>query len=69
METRKVYKSGGSTFVVSLPKRWATKTGIKEGDSVLVRELGGTLSLSAGSLLSVRIELSSIRPNLGLARI
>jgi phosphate uptake regulator len=48
METRKVYKSGGSTFVVSLPKRWATKTGIKEGDSVLVRELGGTLSLSAG---------------------
>jgi phosphate uptake regulator len=48
METRKVYKSGGSTLVVSLPKRWAKKVGIKEGDSILVRELEGSLSLSAG---------------------
>ncbi len=48
METRKVYKSGGSTFVVSLPKRWAKKAGIKEGDTVTVRELEGSLTINAG---------------------
>jgi phosphate uptake regulator len=48
METRKVYKSGGSTLVVSLPKRWAKKVGVKEGDSVMVTELEGSLRLSAG---------------------
>jgi phosphate uptake regulator len=50
METRKVYRSGGSTFVVSLPKRWATKAGVREGDSLVVSESEGFLTLSTGDL-------------------
>ncbi len=48
METRKVYRSGGSTYVISLPKKWADKVGLKEGDSVVVRESGGTLIIGIG---------------------
>lgn len=48
METRKVYRSGGSTLVVSLPKRWAKRAGVKDGDSILVRELEGSLLLTTG---------------------
>jgi len=47
METRKVYKSGGSTFVMSLPKKWVTRNKIVEGDSVFIRELEGSLNVSA----------------------
>lgn len=50
MDARKVYRSGGSTLVVSLPKRWTKKTGIQEGDSLFVREMGGTLMLSSGGI-------------------
>ena len=48
METRKVYKSGGSTYVVSIPKKWAKKAGIKEGSHVFVKENEGSLNISAG---------------------
>jgi phosphate uptake regulator len=34
METRKVYVSGGSTYVISLPKKWVRKTDLKAGDSL-----------------------------------
>src|SRR4030067_1565097 len=34
METRKVQKTGGSTFTVSLPKGWVTSSKLKAGDSV-----------------------------------
>ncbi len=36
MESRKVYKSGGSTYVMSLPKGWVKKLDLKEGDSVFL---------------------------------
>ncbi len=65
METRKVYRSGGSTFVVSLPKRWAVRTGIKEGDSVTVKELEGYLTISSGepekSLASAIIDTGTLK--------
>jgi len=43
METRKVYVSGGSTYVISLPKKWVKKTDLKAGDSLVVTEQGGSL--------------------------
>jgi phosphate uptake regulator len=43
METRKVYVSGGSTYVISLPKKWVTKTNLKAGDSLIVTEQGSSL--------------------------
>ncbi len=49
METRKVYKSGGSTLVMSLPKRWAEKADIKEGDSIVVHESEGFLTIGASA--------------------
>ena len=38
MEIRKVQVSGGSSFIISLPKDWATKNGIKKNDKVGVVE-------------------------------
>ncbi|HIH69406.1 phosphate signaling complex PhoU family protein [Methermicoccus shengliensis] len=38
METRKIYLSGGSTYVVSLPKRWVERHRLSQGDSLIVSE-------------------------------
>ncbi len=43
MEARKVYVSGGSTYVISLPKKWVKKTSLKPGDSLVVTEHGSSL--------------------------
>lgn len=43
METRKVYVSGGSTYVVSLPKKWVKKFNLKAGDSLVITEQGSSL--------------------------
>ncbi len=43
MEARKVYVSGGSTYVISLPKKWVKKTNLKPGDSLVVTEHGSSL--------------------------
>src|SRR2546428_1946988 len=36
MEGRKVQLTGGSTYVVSLPKRWVVGAGLKAGDTVFI---------------------------------
>jgi phosphate uptake regulator len=47
METRKVQISGGSTFIVSLPKKWAEKNGITSGSSLnILEDRNGHLLLS-----------------------
>lgn len=43
METRKVFVSGGSTYVISLPKKWVRKANLKAGDSLIVSEKSGAL--------------------------
>ncbi|MCX9085066.1 MAG: phosphate uptake regulator PhoU [Candidatus Methanoperedens sp.] len=48
METRKVYVSGGSTYVISLPKKWVKKTNLKPGDSLVVTEQGNSLLFETG---------------------
>jgi phosphate uptake regulator len=45
-EQRKLQITGGSTYIVSLPKDWVTKNELKKGSSMLLREEDdGSLSL------------------------
>ncbi|MEE8402026.1 MAG: phosphate uptake regulator PhoU [Candidatus Hydrothermarchaeaceae archaeon] len=48
METRKLYMTGGSTYVVSLPKKWVKKSGLVRGDSVVVTEQEGSIIIEPG---------------------
>ena len=43
---RRVQLTGGATFIVSLPKKWATQKGLEKGSEVEVEELGDSLLLS-----------------------
>ena len=44
METRKIQQTGGSTYIISLPKQWADKVGIEPGIRVGVQpQTNGTL--------------------------
>ena len=45
IETRKVQKTGGSSYIVSLPKVWIDKHGVKKNDTL------GILSQPDGNLL------------------
>lgn len=47
MDTRKVQRTGKSTFIVSLPKSWATKNGIQAGSIIYITQSdNGSLVLS-----------------------
>ncbi|MFZ2471540.1 MAG: phosphate uptake regulator PhoU, partial [Methanothrix sp.] len=47
MDTRKVQRTGKSTFIVSLPKSWATKNGISAGSIIYINQGdNGALTLS-----------------------
>jgi phosphate uptake regulator len=49
-EQRKLQVTGGSTFILSLPKEWATKNDLKRGSAMVVREEeDGSLSISPSS--------------------
>jgi len=49
-EQRKLQVTGGSTFILSLPKEWATKNELKRGSSMVVREEeDGSLSILPSS--------------------
>ncbi len=51
-EQRKLQVTGGSTFIISIPKEWATKNELKRGSSMLVREEDdGSLSIAPSSFL------------------
>ncbi|HEV8595926.1 MAG TPA: PhoU domain-containing protein [Thermoplasmata archaeon] len=46
MEARKLQKTGGSTYTLSLPKKWVLASKLAAGDAVFVDELAdGTLAL------------------------
>jgi phosphate uptake regulator len=46
-ERRKLQVTGGATFILSLPKEWATRNDLKRGSSMILREEeDGTLSIS-----------------------
>ena len=45
-EIRKLQITGGSTYVLSLPKKWVTQNGLDKGSSLLIRqEENGTLAV------------------------
>jgi phosphate uptake regulator len=49
-EQRKLQVTGGSTFILSLPKEWATKNELKRGSAMMVREEDdGSLSITPSS--------------------
>ena len=54
METRKVQISGGSTFIISLPKRWASKNGIKKGSSLNIYEDMGDNLIITSQMISFK---------------
>lgn len=73
METRKIYVSGGSTYVISLPKKWVTRANLKAGDSLVVTEQGGSLlietSITEKETKVKEIKISQITSNEALERI
>lgn len=61
MDTRKVQRTGKSTFIVSLPKIWATKNGIAAGSIVYINQGdNGALTLSTDrSERDLRVKLDT----------
>ncbi|MEM4179523.1 MAG: hypothetical protein QXJ55_07615, partial [Candidatus Caldarchaeum sp.] len=45
--TRRVQKTGRSTFIISLPKEWVEKTGLKKLDTVKIVTLPSGLLVTA----------------------
>jgi len=51
-EQRKLQVTGGSTFILSLPKEWAIRNELKRGSSMVVREEDdGSLSISPSKFI------------------
>jgi phosphate uptake regulator len=73
METRKVYKTGGSTYVISLPKKWVKSNKIKAGDSLVVTRQTGSLFIEPGMVEKgpwmVRIKTSEVPSREALERL
>ena len=73
METRKIYVSGGSTYVISLPKKWVTKANLKAGDSLVVTEQGGSLlietSITEKETKVKEVKISQLSSNEALERL
>lgn len=63
MDTRKVQRTGKSTFIVSLPKSWATKKGIHAGSIIYITQSdNGALMLSTDRSeqdLKVKLDIGS----------
>ncbi len=45
-ERRKVQLTGKSTYIISIPKKWAVEMGIKEGDELVIEKQDGLLRIS-----------------------
>lgn len=56
METRKLQKTGGSTYIVSLPKNWVIASKIKEGDTV-------SMTVDSNGLLTIDPSLGAKAPS------
>ena len=73
METRKVYVSGGSTYVISLPKKWVKKVNLKAGDSLVVTEHGSSLQIETSIIekesRTKEIRISQVKSSEALERL
>lgn len=45
-ETRKIQKTGGSTYILSLPKKWIEEMNLDSGDEMAIEEQSSSLLLS-----------------------
>ena len=60
-ETRKLQITGGSTYIVSLPKKWVTEMALEKGSSLtLVRKPNGTLRITPERLTTASESLEAI---------
>lgn len=53
-ESRKIYLSGGNSYVITLPKRWVENNGLKSGDYVTVEDHGEYLVVKAKEIKRVK---------------
>jgi AbrB family looped-hinge helix DNA binding protein len=51
LEQRKLQKLGASSLIVTLPKRWVDRLGLKPGDTVYVRVMGDHLNIIPSRLV------------------
>jgi len=50
METRKLQITGGSTYIISLPKKWIVRNQLKKGSALNLSEEGGALLVMPSEL-------------------
>jgi len=59
IETRKVQKTGGSSYIISLPKVWIDKHGVKKNDTLgILSQPDGNLLITPQSLFFVHVLLN-----------
>ena len=68
--TRKVQRLGASSLIVTIPKEWARKHGIKVGDPIIVYDEGDRLVIAPSSTepnigLSFRLNRSNVTKHMG----
>jgi phosphate uptake regulator len=60
-ETRKLQYTGGSSFIVSLPKKWIQELGLRQGDHVLIARQGNSfLQISPASRRSAKEQKEAV---------
>jgi|TARA_B110000914_G_C15454686_1_gene442742 phosphate uptake regulator len=63
MESRKLQKTGGSTLIVSLPKKWVNKNKLEAGSEVrLTDQPDGTITIDPGTS-NVNKKISNVKCN------
>jgi len=46
VEMRKIYSSGGSSYIITLPKRWVEENNLKVGDTVIMKISEDTITIT-----------------------
>ncbi len=67
VETRKIYFSGGSSYIITLPKKWVEENGLKAGDNVVMYVSNSSISITPQIQKSVRKEAEIDAKGLGKA--
>lgn len=55
-EIRRIQLTGGSTYIVSLPKKWVHEMGLKAGSSIVILQEGESLILTPKDLVKPKID-------------
>ena len=67
VETRKIYMSGGSSYIISLPKKWVLENNLKPGDSVFVFKKDNSLIIEAQPTIEEKRKSVSIKTSQALS--